>query len=69
MRILCLGDFNVTETEELLKNVLDLYCLKYLVKDPTCYESHTPKCIDLVLTNKNRSVQKTTIVETEYLDG
>ena len=63
-----IGDFNMNETEEQLKNVLDLYSLKNLVKEPTCYKSHTPKCIDLVLTNRNRSVQKTTTVETGLSD-
>ena len=63
-----LGDFNMTETEEQLKNFLDLYSLKNLVKEPTCYKSNTPKCIDLVLTNRNRSVQKTTTVETSLSD-
>ena len=63
-----LGDFNMTETEEKLKHFLDLYSLKNLVKEPTCYKSHTPKCIDLVLTNRDRSVQKTTTVETGLSD-
>ena len=63
-----LGDFNMTETEEQLKNFLDLYSLKNLVKEPTCHKSHTPKCIDLVLTNKSRSVRKTTTVESGLSD-
>ena len=63
-----IGDFNMTETEEQLKNFLDLYSLKNLVKEPTCYKSHTPKWIDLVLTNRNRSVQQTTTVETGLSD-
>ena len=63
-----IGDFNMTETEEQLKNFLDLYSLKNLVKEPTCYKSHTPKCIDLVLTNRNGTVQKTTTVETGLSD-
>ena len=58
----------MTETEEKLKNFLDLYSLKNLVKEPTCYKSHTPKCIDLVLTNRDRSVQKATVVETGLSD-
>ena len=63
-----IGDFNMTETEEQLKEFLDLYSLKKYVKEPTCYKSHTPRCIDLVLTNRNRSVQKTTTVETGLSD-
>ena len=63
-----IGDFNVTETKEQLRNFLELYSLKNLVKEPTCYKSHMPRCIDLVMTNQNRSVQKTTTVETGLSD-
>ena len=58
----------MTETEEQLKNFLNLYSLKNLVHEPTCYKSQTAKCIDLVLTNRNRSVQRTTTVETSLSD-
>ena len=51
-----IGDFNMTETEEQLKNFLELYCLKNLVKEPTCYKSHMPKCIDLLLQVSRRTV-------------
>ena len=63
-----IGDFNMTETEEQFKSFLDLYSLKNLVHEPTCYKSQTPRCIDLVLTNRNRSVQQTTTVETGLSD-
>ena len=63
-----IGDFNMTETEEQLKNFLDLYSLKNLVHEPTCYKSETARCIDLVLTNRNRRVQQTTTVETDLSD-
>ena len=58
----------MTETEEQLKNFLDLDSLKNLVHEPTCYKSQTAKFIDLVLTNRNRSVQQTTTVETGLSD-
>ena len=63
-----IGDFNMTETEEQLKDFLDLYSPKNLVHEPTCYKSQTAKCIDLVLTNRNRNVQQTTTVETGLSD-
>ena len=63
-----IGDFNMTETEEQMKNFLDLYSLKNLMQEPTCYKSQTARCIDLVLTNRNRSVQQTTTVETGLSD-
>ena len=58
----------MTETEEQLKMFLDLYSLKNLVQEPTCYKSQTARCIDLVLTNRIRSVQQTTTVETGLSD-
>ena len=58
----------MTETEEQLKNFLGLYSLKNLVHEPACYKSETARCIDLVLTNRNRSVQQTTTVETDLSD-
>ena len=33
-----IGDFNMTETEEQMKNFLDLYSLKNLMQEPTCYK-------------------------------
>ena len=63
-----IGDFNMTETEEQMKNFLDLYSLKNLMHEPTCYKSQTARCIDLVLTYRNRSVQQTTTVETGLSD-
>ena len=58
----------MTDTEEQLKRFLNLYSLKHLFKEPTCFKSYAPRCIDLVLTNRNRSVQQTTTVETGLSD-
>ena len=63
-----IGDFNMTETEEQLRNFLDLYRLKNLVQEPTCYKPQTARFIDLVLTNRNRNVQQTTTVGTGLSD-
>ena len=63
-----IGDFKMTETEEQLKDFLDLYSLKNLVRKPTCYKSQIARCIDLVLTNRDRRVQQTTTVETGLSD-
>ena len=63
-----LGDFNMTVNERELKNFLDLYSLKSMIKEPTCFKSENPKCIDLVLTNRDRSVHSTTTVETGLSD-
>ena len=59
----------MTETEEQLNTILDLYSLKNLVHEPTCYKSQTEKCINLVLKNRSKSVQQTTTVETGLSDS
>ena len=58
----------MTVNERELKNFLDLYSLKSMIKEPTCFKSENPKCIDLVLTNRDRSVHSTTTVETGLSD-
>ena len=63
-----LGDFNMTVNEGELKNFLDLYSLKSMVREPTCFKSENPKCIDLILTNRDRSVHNTTTIETGLSD-
>ena len=35
-----------------------------MVREPTCFRLENPKCIDLVLTNRDRSVHSTTTIET-----
>ena len=48
---LVLGDFNNEETDHEIKNLLDAYGLKNLVKTATCFKSDTnPSTIDLTLT-------------------
>ena len=37
----------MTVNEGELKNFLDLYSLKSMVRGPTCFKSDNPKCIDL----------------------
>ena len=48
----------MTETEEQLKNFLDLYSLKNLVHESTCYKSQTARCIDLVLRTETGACNK-----------
>ena len=64
-----LGDFfNMTVNEGRLKNILDLYSLKSMVREPTCFKSENRKCIDLVLTNRDRNVHSTKKIETGLSD-
>ena len=65
---LLLGDFNKEETDEEVHNFMIGYALKNLMKEPTCFKSENPRCIDLILTNRYRSFQNTTTVETGHSD-
>ena len=62
------GDFNALETEQDINDFMDLFALKNLVKEPTCFKSGNPKCIDLILTNRERNFQHTTAIETGLSD-
>ena len=56
---------NNKDSEKNMRMFCETYNLKHLVKKPTCFKniSH-PSCIDLILTNKNRSFTSTKVLET-----
>ena len=58
----------MTVNEGELKNFLDLYSLKSMVREPTCLKSENPKCIDLILTNRDKSAHNKTTIETGLSD-
>ena len=67
--IIILGGINSEQTETYMKDFINTYNLKYLVKEPTCYKNPTnPSCIDLILTNGCMRFQNTTTVETGLSD-
>ena len=66
--ILILGDFNMEIVDTSMAGFLESHCLKSLNKMPTCFKSKNGKCIDLMLTNKNRSFKYTNIFETGMSD-
>ena len=67
--ILLLGDFNSEFSEPCLNDFCDIYNLRNLVKEPTCYKNpDNPSCIDLFLTNRPRTFQCTTTIETGISD-
>ena len=68
-KYLCIGDFNSETSETALRNFCDLYKLKNLVREPTCFKNpDNPSCIDLFLTNCSRSFQDTQVIETGLSD-
>ena len=67
--IILLGDFNSEISENSMKEFCDMYNLKSLVKEPTCFKNiDKPSCIDLILTNKPKSFQDTKVIETGLSD-
>ena len=50
--ILLIGDFNLTVKNKTLKVFMNTFVLEWLTKKPTCFQSTSPSCVDLVLTNK-----------------
>ena len=62
---ICIEDFDSETSETALRNFCDLYKLKNLVREPTCFKNlDNPSCIDLFLTNCSRSFQDTQVIET-----
>ena len=52
-------------SETALRNFCDLYQLKNLVREPTCFKNpDNPSCIDLFLTNCSRSFQDIQVIQT-----
>ena len=68
-KILLAGDFNAEEEEVILNNFMELYDLKNLVKENTCFKSiNYPSCVDLFLTNSSQSFQYTKVISTGISD-
>ena len=64
--LILIGDFNVEPEEEIMLDFLNLYNLKNLVKEKTCYKNpDNPSYIDLILINCHRSFENTDVFETE----
>ena len=67
--LLLLGDFNSEITEPAMKDFCETYNLKNLIDEPTCFKNpNNPSSIDLMLTNKYRSVQHNHTIETGLSD-
>ena len=67
--ILLLGDFNSEPVENDMNEFCNVYGLKNLIKEPTCYKNAlNPTCIDLILTNKFNKFQNSKTIETGLSD-
>ena len=63
-----MGDLNCEIDDNTQNDFMDSYILTNLVKDPTCYKSSKPRCIDFILTNRNHSCKNTLTFETGLSD-
>ena len=67
--IVLLGDFNSEICESDMHEFCNVYGLKNLIKEPTCYKNAlNPTCIDLILTNKFNKFQNSKTFETGLSD-
>ena len=67
--IVLLGDFNSELFESDMLEFCNVYGLKNLIKEPTCYKNAlNPTCIDLILTNKFNKFQNSKTIETGLSD-
>ena len=68
-KYICTGDFNLETSEAALRNFCDLYKLKNLVMERTCFiNPDNPSCIDLFLRNCSRGFRDTQLIETGLSD-
>ena len=67
--LLLIGDFNSEIDEKAISEFCDLYTLKSLINEPTCFKnSNNPTCIDLILTNREKHFQNSTTIESGLSD-
>ena len=64
-----IGDFNEESTEATVSDFCEIYNLKYLIKEKTCFKNPTkPTSIDLIVTNRPKCFQDTVALETGLSD-
>ena len=63
------GDVNAEPTEAILSNFCEIFHLKHLIKDKTCFKNPTkPTCIGLLVTNRPKCFHNTVVIETGLSD-
>ena len=67
--LIILGDFNSEVTEKAMQEFCEIFNLKSLISQPTCFKTIlNPSCIDLILTNRKRCFQNSNVIETGISD-
>ena len=63
------GDFKSCMEDSLLKKFAEIYKLRNLIKEPTCFKNpENPTSTDLILTNNPPSLKNTYVIETGLSD-
>ena len=62
-------DLNAEPTEATVSDFSEIYNLKHLVKDKTCFKNPAkPTCIGVIVTNRPKCFQDTVLFETGWSD-
>ena len=65
--ITLLGDFKMTSEDKNLHNFTDTLSLEHLINEPTCFKG-SPRCIDLLITNRKSIFENTCVSVTGISD-
>ena len=68
VNILKIDDFNLSVDNSHLEDFMQGYDLTSLIKKPTFYQSNTPSCIDLILSNRESLFRLSNTFETGASD-
>ena len=68
--LIVFGDLNVNmmKQSKCLKNLFEVYGMKNLVTEPTCFKGIVPTLLDLVVTNAPSRLQNVTCIESDLSD-
>ena len=61
--VMFIGDFNLTVENNNLEVFINTFDLECFIKKPTCFQSTSPSCIDLILTNKKEFFKNSDVSE------
>ena len=66
--IVIFGDFNVSVENSHFQNLMRIYDLSPLIKEPTFFQSHDPTCIDNFQANQKAMLKLSRLFETSLSD-
>ena len=64
-----MGDFNAEAANAPVSNFCEIYNLKNIIKEMTCFKNlNNPSCIDLIITNWAKSFSNSMVIEPALSD-